>query len=374
MKKIRVLHVSSAHPPQDPRIVQRVVPSLTTEYDLTVLLPHVQSGTFDGIRYLGLPYFQRVLARLLLVHPIVFLYVLRIRPTLLHIYDPELIPVARLLQRLLRIPVIYEVHENFYKKLDQKVATQGRLATYFFRLFDAIAQRCFHLIFTEHAYLATYQHLGKPSAVVYNYPLLQSLDTFQFSYNPNQKAPEFVYIGLISTERAIDTLAAALAVVKRRYPLLKVHLFGRRTLTDKDLEKLPGFSAVRENLIFYGYTEQRQAFPLIRRATAGIALLKSFGDYPESYPTKVFEYMALSLPVITSDFPLYRSVVSTHSCGFCLSPESPEQLADALIYLVEHPAKAEIMGKNGRKAVETVYNWETERLKLLNLYSQILKT
>jgi glycosyltransferase involved in cell wall biosynthesis len=304
----------------------------------------------------------------------VFLYVLRSRPALLHIYDPELIPIARLLQLLLRIPVIYEVHENFYKKLDQKVVTQGRVAAYFFRRFDKMAQRCFHLIFTEQAYLATYQQLEKPSAVVYNYPLLPSLEPFRFAYNPNQEAPEFVYIGLISMERAIDTLVAALALVKRRYPLLKVHLFGRRTLTDNDLEKLSGFNTVRENLIFYGYTEQKQALPLIKHATAGVALLKSVGDYPDSYPTKLFEYMALGLPVITSDFPLYRSVVSTHSCGFCLSPDSSEQLAAALIYLVEHPAEAEIMGKNGRKAVEDVYNWETERLKLLNLYSQILKT
>ena len=45
------------------------------------------------------------------------------------------------------------------------------------------------------------------------------------------------------------------------------------------------------------------------RATAGLALLKPVGDYPDSYTTKLFEYMALGLPVITSDFPLYRDVV-----------------------------------------------------------------
>jgi glycosyltransferase involved in cell wall biosynthesis len=350
------------------------MPSLSDTYDLVVLLPGEKPDTFCSARYIRLPYFKRVITRLVIVHPIIVWRALRLRPALLHIYDPELIPIARLLQVLLQIPVIYEVHENFYKKMAQKVITQGQLATYFFRQFDDMTQRCFHLIFTEHAYLSTYANLAKPSAVVYNYPSLPMLEPFRFPYQPNLEVPEFFYIGWISRERAFDTLVAALARFKQRYPVFKVHLFGRCTLTDDELTRLPGFATVREQLIFYGYTDQQQVFPLIRRATAGIALLKPVGDYPDSYPTKLFEYMALGLPVITSDFPLYRAVVDTHTCGFCLSPESPEQIANALIYLVEHPNEALMMGKSGRKAVEDVYNWGTERLKLLNLYSQILRT
>lgn len=329
---------------------------------------------FCTTQYISLPYFRRVVARFLLVHPIILWRTLRLRPTLLHIYDPELLPVARLLQLLLRIPVVYEVHENFYKKLEQKIVTQGRLATHFFHQFDAMAQRRFHLVFTEHAYLSTYNRLTNPSAVVYNYPSLSFLEPFRFPYSPNQQAPEFFYIGWISLERAFDTLVAALARFKHHYPVFRMHLFGQRTLTDDDLEKLPGFADVREHLIFYGYTDQQQAFLTIKHTTAGIALLKPVGDYPDSYPTKLFEYMALGLPVITSDFPLYRDIVERYACGFCLSPDKPEQLADALIYLVEHPHEAQIMSKKGRKAIEDRFNWETERLKLLTLYSQILET
>jgi glycosyltransferase involved in cell wall biosynthesis len=349
------------------------MPSLADTYDLAAMLPGGKPETFCLAHYVHLPYFRRVITRLLVVHPIIVWHALRLRPALLHIYDPELLPVARLLQLLLHIPVVYEVHENFYKKLAQKVSTQGRLATFFFRWFDAMAQRCFYLIFTEHAYLSTYTRLVKSSAVVYNYPSLAALEPFRFPYKPSQEIPEFFYIGWISRERAFDTLVTALVRFKQRYPIFRVHLFGQCTLTDNELERLPGFASVREHLIFYGYTNQQQALPLIRRATAGIALLKPVGDYPDSYPTKLFEYMALGLPVITSDFPLYRAVVETHTCGFCLSPDSSEQVANALVYLVEHPTKAQIMGKNGRKAVEDVYNWGTERLKLLNLYSQILR-
>ncbi len=59
-------------------------------------------------------------------------------------------------------------------------------------------------------------------------------------------------------------------------------------------------------LIFHGYTDLKNALPYARGATAGIALLKPVADYLDSYTTKIFEYMAMQLPVITSDFPFIQ--------------------------------------------------------------------
>lgn len=126
------------------------------------------------------------------------------------------------------------------------------------------------------------------------------------------------------------------------------------------------------NLRFYGYTDQRDAFPYAVRATAGLALLKPLGDYPDSYPTKLFEYMALGLPVITSDFPLYRNIVEQHDCGLCVAADDPVTITNALLYLIEHPDEARAMGERGRQAVDTLYSWATEATKLLRLYGAVL--
>lgn len=373
MKKTRVLHVSTAHPPTDPRLVNRVIPSLTADYDLVALLPmmlNVQGPA--NARTIWLPYYQRLPVRFLLVHPLVLLYTLRLRPSLLHIYDPELLPVARLIQGILGIPVIYEVHENLYRKLDQKVRLQGHWLVRQFTRFDAMAQRRFHLIFTEHGYLDTYRNLQLPALVSYNYPSLAFLDTFRHPYAPNTSAPEFLYIGLISFERAFDVLIAALALLSQSVPKFTMHLFGRRTFSDEAMHTLPGFDSIQDKLKLYGYTAQTDALPLAVHATAGLALLKPVGDYPESYPTKLFEYMALGLPVITADFPLYQAIVEKHDCGFCIDPTNPAQLAQKLQYLVEHPDEAQAMGERGRRAVETLYNWEHEAQKLRQFYRTVL--
>ena len=82
--------------------------------------------------------------------------------------------------------------------------------------------------------------------------------------------------------------------------------------------------------------------------------------------------MALGLPVITSNFPLYQAVVEQHNCGFCVSPYEPAQVAEKLTYLIEHVDEARAMGQRGRQAVEQFYNWTSEADKLINFYEQIL--
>lgn len=373
MKKTRILHVSTAHPATDPRLANRVIPSLTADYELIALLPALpKTAGPANARTIWLPYTQRLPIRLLLAHPLVLFYALWLRPSLLHIYDPELLPVARLIQWLLAIPVMYEVHENLYRKLDQKTRLQGPWLVRQFLRFDAMAQRHFHLIFTEHGYLDTYKNLRHPPVIVYNYPELAFLDTFRRPYAPNPVAPEFFYIGLISLERAFDTLVAALAQLKNQIPQFTIHLFGRRTFSDAVMTQLPGFDTVHSNLRFYGYTRQADALPTAAHATAGLALLKPVGDYPESYPTKLFEYMALGLPVITANFPLYQAIVDKYRCGFCVDATDADQIAQALQYMIKHPDEARAMGARGRLAIETEYNWESEARKLRTLYQTVL--
>jgi glycosyltransferase involved in cell wall biosynthesis len=371
MKKVRVLHISTAHPPQDPRIVFKQCQTLADQYEVFCALPYADASVAPNIHFIRLPYFRRVIWRLLLTCPFILIRCLGLRPHLIHVYVPEFIPFAFVF-RLFGAQIVYEVQENLHKKMHLKTINNGVWLERGFRWFDQLAQRHFYLIFTEHGYLDTYRDLPKPYEIIYNYPLLSFLEPYQHPYKPDLLRPSFFYIGWISFERAFDTLVDSLTRLKVAYPNFVAHLFGRRTFTDAQLKKLPNFAAVHDNIHFYGYTGHREAFPYATGATAGLALLKPVGDYPDSYTTKLFEYMALGLPVITSDFPLYKDIVERHNCGFCVSPYNPVQVADALQYLIEHPSEAEAMGQRGRKAVEEWYNWGSEAKKLVTFYKRIL--
>ena len=173
-------------------------------------------------------------------------------------------------------------------------------------------------------------------------------------------------------ERSFDTLVAAIAILAKKYPDLHIHLFGPVRFVPSDASLLPNYNKVSRHLTFYGYTDLRTVLPYAARSLAGIALLKPVGDYPDSYTTKLFEYMALQLPVITSDFALYRNVVEQSECGFCISPYSGASLADKMEWIIENKSEASKMGQNGRTAVEKNYNWESEEIILLSFYKRVL--
>lgn len=368
----RVLLLSTVHPSTDPRIVYKIAPALARHYEVMLALPDLLSQGQTGVSAaIKLPRFQRLLFRLLLCHPVVLWKCLRLRPDVVHIFVPELIPIAFLF-RFFGAQVVYEIQENLYKKLALKRYNNGFLFKYFFHLFDHLARRNFHCILTEDAYRAEYKKLRYPSAVVHNYADLAFLDSLPTSADTIDH-PFFIYSGVISLERSFDTLVAALAIVVRTYPPVQVHLYGPCRLSLAEMESLPHFKAVRSHLFFYGYTDQRIALAQAHQAIAGLALLKPVGDYPDSYTTKLFEYMALGIPVVTSNFPLYQQVVETHECGFCVSPYDADALAEKLHWLLENPAERLLMGIQGREAVKNDYNWASEERVLLAYYRALLQ-
>ena len=107
-------------------------------------------------------------------------------------------------------------------------------------------------------------------------------------------------------------------------------------------------------------------------AKVGLSILKPIDNHIDSYSTKIFEYMAMGLPVITSNFELYKNVIEVNKCGICVDPLNPNELADAVEYIINNPKIATEMGRNGRRIVEEKYNWLIEEKKLLNFYKKIL--
>jgi len=87
---------------------------------------------------------------------------------------------------------------------------------------------------------------------------------------------------------------------------------------------------------------------------------------------KMFEYMAAGLPVIASDFPLWRRIVDGAGCGLLVDPLDSAAIARAMQWILDHPEEAEAMGRRGGAAVESNYDWAGEAKKLIGLYCQIL--
>lgn len=366
----RVLLISTAHPATDSRIIYKIAPSLAGRYEVFCALPQLKSGSRANWQAIRLPRVERLIPRLCFSHPIALAKCLWLRPHIVHIFMPELIPLA-LLFHLLGSEVIYEVQENLFKKFAIKQYNNSLILQKLFAFFDQIARKRFHCIFTDDAYLEEYRDLGKPHAVIHNYVSLPVVDAFSHS-SAHAPCPELFYLGVVSRERCLDVMVQAMAILNQTHPDCHLHLFGPLRVNTNELENMQGYTEVRHHITFHGYTDQQTAMPYAARAMAGIALLKPVADYPESFPTKLFEYMALKLPVITSDFPIYRQIVASSDCGFCISPDDPQVLSEILTRCIDDAAMRCRMGANGRKAAEARYNWLTEEEKMLAFYTGVL--
>lgn len=122
---------------------------------------------------------------------------------------------------------------------------------------------------------------------------------------------------------------------------------------------------------FIGRIDREQVNELYGSARAGICIYQPAANHFEAQPIKMFEFMAAGLPVVASDFPLWKEIIENAQCGICVNPQDSDAVKEACERLIFNPDEAEIMGKKGRAVVEKKYNWKMEENSLLNLYREL---
>jgi len=148
-------------------------------------------------------------------------------------------------------------------------------------------------------------------------------------------------------------------------------VLGGRFLTpeyERLVRGMPGFRRVRE----LGFVAQDEVWTWYSRSDAGLVCLAPLPRFRESLPVKLFEYMAAGLPVIASDFPLFRDIVESSGCGVCVNPQNPVDIAWAVRSLAADRARCREMAEAGPVAVREKYNWEAEARTLLLVYGRLV--
>jgi glycosyltransferase involved in cell wall biosynthesis len=185
------------------------------------------------------------------------------------------------------------------------------------------------------------------------------------------RLPRFAYIGGITGIRGAREMVGAASLMPKR-SFFRLELAGAfESLELKDeLEKHGGWSRV----YYHGWVSRADVAELLGSVRGGLVVLHPTQNYPDAYPVKMFEYMAAGLPVIASDFPLWRKIIQEAQCGLVVDPMDPSAIGDAMQWMLDRPEEAEAMGKRGRRAVVETYNWDSESVKLTDLYRGLVVT
>jgi hypothetical protein len=370
----QIVHFTTVHPRTDTRIrikeVTALVEHLNTDVGLFVQdglgNEHPNNGRvhiIDTGRRPRLRIFRMTLGVYRMLRA-----VRKARPVIAHFHDPELIP-AGILLKLSGAKVVYDVHEHVPRQILSKHWIPVWLrwpSGWLAGAFEWLAGKHFDGIVSATPTIAR-RFPAKKTISVQNFPILGELITSDPVPYQN-RSPHFAYVGGITGIRGSREMVEAIGILANENARLQLAGVFSPDSHGDDLAALDGWRRVE----FKGWANRSEVTVMLSEVRAGLVVLHPTMNYLDAYPVKMFEYMAAGLPVIASDFPLWREIVDGAGCGLLVNPNNSRSIADAMQWILEHPEEAEAMGRRGREAVEGRYNWTPEADKLVSLYRRLL--
>lgn len=368
----RVCHFTSVHPAMDGRIFYRECCSLAEGgYEVYLVVPNGNDEVKNGVHIVGVNIGRTGrLKRMFSVAKAVYKKALSLDADIYHFHDPELLRFALKLKRKGK-KVIFDSHEFYGLQIREKEYLHGLLRNwlaniymkyeaYVCRRIDAVIQVC---TIEGKDY---FRDRCKRSFFVSN---AVNLKAFKRDYTSSsvEERNAVIHIGGLTHNRGITTLIKAAGLT-----CVKIKLAGSFSPKGyhEELKQLKEY----ENIEYLGVVDKKELPQILNSCFAGISTLLNIGQYVkiDILPTKIYEYMAMSLPVIMSNSPYNVKLNRLYHIGVCVEPSNPKEIAEAINYLGAHPQEAKNMGANGRKLVEDLFNWEIEKRKLLALYAEMI--
>jgi glycosyltransferase involved in cell wall biosynthesis len=264
--------------------------------------------------------------------------------------------------------VVYDVHEDYVTSIRQKPYLPPLARSLLSSVWDRpelLLSRSFTIVLAERYYAERFP----TGETILNYPIKE----YFADMPPERKGSHVLYTGVVGEDRG----ALIYADLARLLDDTAVHVLGRcpEDLAAKMYQRA---ASGRERLridVVGAHVPYEQILDAYKQDNwvAGLVIFPPTPSYIKTEPTKVFEYMAAGIPIICSNFPRWQSLVEGAGAGISVNPLDSNALLAAIRHLVSHPEEAQQMGRNGRRAFERQYNWETQARKLLDLYRQILE-
>lgn len=368
---IKVCHFTSAHKATDVRIFKKECVSLAHNgYDVYLVAPNAKNAVVEGVHIEGISLRKRGrIKRFILTAHEVYKKALSLDADIYHFHDPDLIPYGVKLSRHGK-QVIYDSHEDYRQLMLAK--------QYIPKIFRPVVSTIF-TIYEKYAckkfsglslcYHWTRDRLLKCCSnceLVFNFPILSD----NYSKLDSEKlSKKIAYVGGISSQWCVDTILNSLQECDDVKLLLAGPLDGNYI----DVLRANGGW---KHVLYLGQLPSDEVYKQIySQVSIGMALLdyipQCMGHVGNMSNTKLFEYMMAGLPVLCTDFTMWKDVVEGNHCGLCVNPHDKNAVTNAIKYMYNHPFEMAKMSENARNAAVKFYNWKTEETKLLKLYSNV---
>jgi glycosyltransferase involved in cell wall biosynthesis len=370
-KPWKVVHLTSVHSPLDHRILHKECRSLARAgFDVTIIGPHSADTEKDQVHIKSIQARGSRVERMTRTAWRIYQEAQQQHADIYHFHDPELIPIGLLL-RASGKRVIYDIHEDVPREILSKYYLpfwSRKAVAWIVERVETTACGFFSALVTTTPTIARRFHaINRRTVIVRNYPYPDEIISAQPAGDWNARRQSVAYVGGVTAERGVREMVAAMSLLPESLDGT-LELVGNEVpafLDPPTLYAHPGWKRVWH----HGILEQSKVFRVLHNVRAGLAVLHPIPNFLDAIPVKFFEYMGAGIPIIASDFPAWRQILDESGCALFVNPMKPQAIAEAIQYILTHPAQAEEMGRRGREAMVQKFDWKTEATTLVNLYS-----
>ena len=180
------------------------------------------------------------------------------------------------------------------------------------------------------------------------------------------------FVSGIAPGRGVELLIDAMQRVKKKVPSVTLSIAGTPVLQSEDginyykeLKKRFGCEwIIFRDDVYYSLN----ASHFLQGCFLTVIPHPDHIYYHTTLPVKLFDYLACGRPVVATNCKETARILRSHECGL-VADFNAQDLAEKIIQLLSNRELALRMGANGRKVIESIYNWDTMAKKLLKVVS-----
>jgi len=312
------------------------------------------------------------------VHSVILMMVqgVRLHPDLVHANDLPALPLGFLIARSTGAKLIYDSHELWADSRHRLLVPRWLFRT--MRWTERVCARRADAVMTVSEGIAEYMakdlNITKP-AVVRNVPIASNerrIDrhTLRSALSISADVPLVLYQGGMAKGRDLTTLVKAMGRIK--HPTGVLVFLGNGPLVPR-LEAAAQEVGIQERVFFHPEVPPGELCWWTQDATVGICPMEATcSSHTWSLPNKLFEYIQAGLPVLVSDLPEMRRIVSRYGVGEVYAGGDVVQLADKIDRILSNPDLIEKYRQAAMVAAKTLH-WGVEKETLISVYQKLLK-
>lgn len=370
----KIFIFSSVHRYNDTRVLHKEAVSLTKKYEVELHAPApFKIKVIKNVSIIGLPQWKSISDRKN-IRKIIWQRIKESNAKIFHFHDPELIWIALKTTLLLRKKVIYDIHEDHSKAILSKVWIPNYLKYFISKSFLIFEK--FAAYFLENVIYTT-TLIGdkinvKNKIPIYNYPFKSELTNKNITKNNNL----IIYVGGITKIRGFNQILDALDILNNKGLNFHFNVIGpiQHLEYEKEIKNKIINYKLENKITLIGLLPYSEIFKYIEKAIVGLLCYLPEPNHLVTFPNKIFEYISMGTPVIASNFPLYKEIITKAKCGMLVDPLNPTDIANKIQLSLESKDEMKKLGTNGKLAILENYNWEMEEIKLLEFYNKIIGT